>query len=48
MKRRKDETYYYCDNYIKKRKENDKDKLLKYKEMIELHTDYNDDVKREV
>ena len=40
--------YYYCDNYIKKRKENDKDKLLKYKEMIELHTDYNDDVKREV
>ena len=40
--------YYYCDNYIKKRKENDKDKLLKYKEMIELHMDYNDYVKREV
>ena len=40
--------YYYCDSYIKKRNENDKDKLLKYKEMIELHEKYKDDVKREI
>lgn len=40
--------YYYCDIYLKYRLEQDKNMIYIYKDLIEMHKEYNDELKLEI
>lgn len=40
--------YYYCEMYLEDKSDGNKEKIFMYKEMIENHKEYNDDIKNNI